>query len=228
MQFGDENQPQCTAKSKRSGKQCKNPPMSGMRVCRMHGGKSLKGYESPRFVHGRLSKHLPDRMIEDALAASNDLQLGSLMEEIVVTNARITDLLKRVDSGESGSMWVQLQEASKELRKAQRLRDTDAISYWQDEMISLVSEGNSDYAAWSEIHENIERIAKLYAAERKRAVELNLVIRSDRALTLFATLLGIVKTAIRDKVPEEYRAAVNNQISFEAKKILEFRGSNPT
>ena len=33
----------CTAKSKRSGKRCRNPAMTGKRVCRFHGGMSLSG-----------------------------------------------------------------------------------------------------------------------------------------------------------------------------------------
>lgn len=32
--------PRCQAKSKRSGRPCRNPAVRGKRVCRMHGGKS--------------------------------------------------------------------------------------------------------------------------------------------------------------------------------------------
>ena len=33
----------CAAKSKRTGKRCKNPAVKGKRVCRLHGGLSLSG-----------------------------------------------------------------------------------------------------------------------------------------------------------------------------------------
>jgi hypothetical protein len=35
----------CAAKSKRTGKRCKNPAVRGKRVCRLHGGLSLSGAE---------------------------------------------------------------------------------------------------------------------------------------------------------------------------------------
>lgn len=47
---------QCTAKSKRSGARCKNASMKGRTVCRMHGGKSLRGISSATHDHGYHSK----------------------------------------------------------------------------------------------------------------------------------------------------------------------------
>lgn len=50
--------PRCTAKSKRSGFQCKAPAVRGKKVCRMHGARagapcgSLHG----RYVHGRKTR----------------------------------------------------------------------------------------------------------------------------------------------------------------------------
>ncbi len=47
---------QCTARSKRSGMQCKNPAAYGCNSCRMHGARkkdSIKrGEQHPNFVHG--------------------------------------------------------------------------------------------------------------------------------------------------------------------------------
>jgi hypothetical protein len=37
------NAVRCAAKSKRTGKRCKNPAVRGKRVCRLHGGLSLSG-----------------------------------------------------------------------------------------------------------------------------------------------------------------------------------------
>lgn len=46
--------PRCTAKSKRSGKICKNPALKGWKVCRMHGarGGHGSGKANPAFKHG--------------------------------------------------------------------------------------------------------------------------------------------------------------------------------
>jgi hypothetical protein len=46
--------PRCTAKSKRSGKQCQAPAVRGKHVCRMHGAKAGApcGSDHGRYVHG--------------------------------------------------------------------------------------------------------------------------------------------------------------------------------
>jgi hypothetical protein len=44
----------CGAKT-RSGAACQNYPMANGR-CRLHGGLSLKGEASPRYIHGKYSK----------------------------------------------------------------------------------------------------------------------------------------------------------------------------
>lgn len=46
----------CGAKT-RSGTPCKSPPVEGSNRCRMHGGKSLKGTQSPTYKHGLYSKY---------------------------------------------------------------------------------------------------------------------------------------------------------------------------
>jgi len=47
----------CTAKSKRTGKPCKSPAVSGWRVCRMHGasGGAKSGKAHPKYRHGARS-----------------------------------------------------------------------------------------------------------------------------------------------------------------------------
>ena len=46
----------CTANSKQSGARCKRFRTPGRRVCKFHGGYSLRGYGHPMLTHGRRSK----------------------------------------------------------------------------------------------------------------------------------------------------------------------------
>lgn len=73
---------QCTAKSKRSGKQCRNPPVKGKKVCRMHGGTNdgaPKDNQNAK-THGAYTKFLDD----DDIAASveEEAVLESLDDDI--------------------------------------------------------------------------------------------------------------------------------------------------
>lgn len=46
----------CGAKT-RSGSPCKKAPITGMKRCANHGGKTPVGIDSPHFKHGRYSKY---------------------------------------------------------------------------------------------------------------------------------------------------------------------------
>jgi len=45
----------CSAKN-RSGVPCQKHSLDGKTRCRLHGGLSLAGKDSPRYIHGRRSK----------------------------------------------------------------------------------------------------------------------------------------------------------------------------
>lgn len=62
----------------------------------MHGGKSLRGVDSPRFKTGRYSKCLPDRLVVRYEEALNDAELTRLDDEIALVDARLQDLLDRL------------------------------------------------------------------------------------------------------------------------------------
>src|SRR3954465_9212974 len=97
---------QCGAKT-RSGAPCRTRPMPNGR-CRMHGGKSLAGPASPSFTTGRHSKYLPRRLLARYQEMAHDAELLALRDEIALIDARIADVLGRVESGESSRIWREL------------------------------------------------------------------------------------------------------------------------
>ena len=119
---------QCKAKSKRTGNRCLRPAMNDKEVCYHHGGRTPRGMASPHFKTGRYSKFLPDRMASRFEEGQADTELLALRHEISVLDARTEDLLKRVDSGESGELWRQLRDVQKELHRARVIDDRTAIA----------------------------------------------------------------------------------------------------
>ena len=68
----------CTARSRRSGERCKNPPVTGSTVCRMHGGttKQAKSKAAERILTAKIRGELAKADIEpitDPAAAYADL-----------------------------------------------------------------------------------------------------------------------------------------------------------
>ena len=78
----------CTAISKRSGKQCRRPASHGRIVCHIHGGKSPRGLAHPSMTHGRLSKHVPRRMLADYQARAELLRAIETRRRLVETERR--------------------------------------------------------------------------------------------------------------------------------------------
>ena len=88
----------CKAKTKQTGKRCKRSPTPGREVCRLHGGATPRGIDSPHFKHGRYSKAMPDRLIEKYETARNDPDLITMRDDIALIDARIMDQLELAEA----------------------------------------------------------------------------------------------------------------------------------
>lgn len=187
----------CGAKTRQGG-QCQRWAMSNGR-CKLHGGMSLSGIAHPKYEHGRRMRRLPPRMYADAENAWRDPELASLRDDIVATDARINDLVSRVDSGESGRIWRDLKNAFGEYRKAHRLGDEEKASYWWYEIDDLITNGVQDYDAWDEVVRMQEHKAKLVAQETKRLVQNGSMISAENALAIFGRLMNEIKMNVTDR-----------------------------
>lgn len=89
-------QDKCGAKT-RNGNLCKNAPMDNGR-CRMHGGASLKGIESPVYNHGRYSKYAPDSL-QKKITELEGYNLLGLADELQAQRALISEYIGRYKNG---------------------------------------------------------------------------------------------------------------------------------
>ncbi len=183
---------QCTAKSKRTGEQCKNHAVQGMTVCRFHGGKSLKGAASPSFKHGRYSKYLPEQLKDRYHEAQRDPELLAMREEIALMDTRISDLLKRSDTGDSAGRWALAAKLLAEYRKEEN-------PYILKQLEQVIAEGLGDFAIWQEIGAFIEQRRKLVETERKRLVEMQQMITSEQAVSFAMAIITSVKRNVTDR-----------------------------
>jgi hypothetical protein len=190
---------QCTAKSKQSGQRCKRRVTRGREVCRMHGGKIPRGPALPQFRHGRYSKVLPLQMAAKYRDAAQDPELLSLHSEIALLDARMAELLGRVDTGESEAMWDALQQAWAVFRHARNRRDMRQMHLALDKLDVLMDRQHTDHAAWQEIGEAIEQRRKLVESEQRRLIALQAMLSQEQAMTLMGVLVDIVTTHVRDQ-----------------------------
>lgn len=155
----------------------------------------------PQTTHGRYSKHLPTRLMGRYQEALSDPDLTALREEIALTDARLADLLARVDTGEAGSAWDAAKKAMAEYDRAEASGADDAPYRASLALRTLrdVLASEQDYEAWNEVHRMVEQRRRLVEAESKRVEKLQQSITADRMMLLMAAVVGVIREHIRDR-----------------------------
>jgi len=187
---------QCAAKAKQSGEQCKRHAVVGREVCAIHGGKSLASVASPTFKTGRHSKYLPARLQERYAASIADSELLALREDIALLDARLGELLERVDTGGSGQRWSQLTVAWFAFKTA-----TDPIEVIKARLLvdTIIDDAATDYAAWGEVHNILEQRRKLSESEQKRLVTMQQMVTAEQAMLFVAAIQDAVRRHVTDR-----------------------------
>lgn len=164
--------------------------------CRMHGGKSPSGLAHPNTKTGRYSKHLPTRMLAQYQQAERDPELLNLRQDIALLDARLADLLRRVDSGESGKVWHDLRMAWTAVKRS---ASDDDRAMAIAELGPLIEHGYLDTQAWGEIRDLLEQRRKLVESERKRLIEMQQMMTAGQAQLLIARIYDLVTQHVNDR-----------------------------
>jgi hypothetical protein len=164
--------------------------------CRIHGGMTPAGPASPHFKHGRYSKVLPARLLERYQAALDDPDLLAMHHEIGVVDARLHELIGRIDTGESGTRWKAIRRALQDYCDARGTIDEEARF---GVLAETIEAGVSDEAAWREISGLIGQRQALVESERRRMVDLQQVITAGEAVALAAQLIDVVRRNVTDR-----------------------------
>lgn len=165
--------------------------------CRMHGGKSLVGAALLQFKTGKWSKYLPNRLQAKYEEAQMDSRLLELHNEVGLVDARLAELLERIDAGEASSTWRLLKQECTQAIQASG--DPGLIKHHVNEIGKLIERGAADIEVWEEIGRQIDRRQRLVESERKRLVEMRQMISAQRATALFMAFVNIVKQRVKDE-----------------------------
>ena len=201
----------CTAKAKTTGERCKRPAAVGSSKCYIHGGKTVtRGSESVTFKHGRYSKDLPTRLSSRYAEALADTELLSLRDDVALVDARISELLTRIDKGESGRIWSKLAEAKAEFVVARTANDVPVMSQWLAEILRLIDAGNADWMIVSDIVGLQDHKRKLGESERKRLIEMRQIITTEQAAVLLGAITDII---VRNVTDRDTRARISAELT---------------
>ncbi len=189
---------QCQAHSKRTKEPCNGKAVKGRKYCRMHGGTSKVGMALPQTKNGRYSAYMPTRMLARYQQAATDPALLSLREEITLLDARLADVLSRVDTGESGQLWAKTREVFKLLQRAMAAGDAAETRYQLAELDTLLGRGVADWSAWNEIHKLLNQRRALVESERKAIMDARTAMSIDQGMVMVEALIQAVRAHVKD------------------------------
>jgi hypothetical protein len=185
----------CNATSKRTGKPCGAPAVTGRNVCRTHGGRTPAGTASGRFTSGKYSRYMPSQLLDRYEEAIHDSALLELRDDIALVDVRIADLLTCLDTGESGARW---KEAKHALAAYKRAHGTTGEAAALDALHHAITDSSDDYDTWADVSDWLEQRRKLCESERKRLVEMQQYVSVEQAMVLIAQVSASVRQHVTD------------------------------
>ncbi len=156
------------------------------------------GVANPNFSTGKYSKALPLALREAYERVRRDADLLSLRDDLAVVDARLDQLLQRIEETPDDSTIRSLVEgigAAKELLS----EDPAAALARLDVILVALGRVQADGKVWAEILGTQEQRRKLADSERKRLEALREYVTRDRLLTLVAGLLECIARHVVDK-----------------------------
>jgi hypothetical protein len=179
---------------------CKSQPMANHR-CYRHGGATPNGIAANNYQGKGYSKYLPQRVLQDYNYALNDPALLELRGEMALIEARMSDVLRQLGTGESGQTWRTVQDAMRELLAALQMQppDPNAQALALNTLRTTIDRGAGDYALWNELGDLIDRKRKLVESETRRTIAAKQFVTLDKLGLFVDAFQSAVLAEVQDR-----------------------------
>jgi len=164
---------------------------------------------------------MPQHLYERFEEARQDPDLLSVRNDLALMEARLTQLMERIDEGASEQCWRDLKERFGDLKRARRIHDKDAEEMALAKIEDTIERGERDTDTWEDVRKTIELKVKLSQAELKRLMAMNQILTVENAMTLLGRVVDAVKRHVQD---EQALAAIGAEFS----RMVDYRASAPT
>jgi hypothetical protein len=108
----------------------------------------------------------------------------STRENVALLEVRLLELMARLETGESGSLWGDLQSVWNELEAGFHSGDQALVQQALDCMRSLVQRGLRNEETWAELRAVIQEQSRAQALEWRRMVDLRQVLTLQEGMAL--------------------------------------------
>lgn len=173
--------------------------MKGRKVCRLHGGKSLRGTAHPSYEGKGEGIFLPQSLQEMYRTFITDPDRLSMEKNIATLDVRNAQLLLSLEEGDPGELWTRALRSLEHMQAAARRNDKTGMSKNLDDLDQTLREGEKVIATWGEYRENTELRRKLSDTESKQMERSRQVLSSRQAMALVQALVLAIDEEVHDK-----------------------------
>lgn len=172
--------------------------------CKKHGGNSLVGAASGRYIDGRRIRRrvVPTRLAEAYELAMNDSELLSLQHEIALATARLEEMIVRLGGGESGAAWRATQKNIGMFNVAFAADDKKAMEVAMKALDEAITEGLGEDSGWREYERTVEHLRKLIETERKLMEARQMTIDAPRLAEMVMWLNELIRRSLNREVKD--------------------------
>ena len=201
------------------GQFCKKSPLQGRNRCRLHGGASPRGVDSPNWRGRGYSRDIPSRYLARLDQILEDPELAGMRQELALIDARMGELLSRLDDGDTKEAWARVEEVMNSLDDAIEAKPIEGEDPY--EMLlergrkiagilhTTVQEHRADGKTWDELYEVVDLRRRVSQAETKREVDLSGSLTAKQAMALVAAIRAAISETVTD---EAMRLLLNQRI----------------
>jgi uncharacterized protein YjcR len=172
----------------------------------MHRGGAAKGVNHYNFKHGRYSKSMPDRLVSRYEQALADEERHDLRDEISLSEAKIDDLLSKMESGESDTAWMRMRALEAQM---QRTGDDAKRAELLRQLLHIVRVGAEEALAWNDVDKWTSRKQRLVESDMKVAQVKQEMVSAEEVMAAFGMILDSIRRHVDDQAT---RAAVARDI----------------
>jgi uncharacterized protein YjcR len=210
----------CGAKT-RNGGQCQSKPMLNGR-CRMHGGASPKGHESPQFKTGMRSKYLPTRLGAIYEEIESDLEANILSRNIRLREALIRQNLKLIeDAPDAAQAWNDLRKELDNLTAHFSNEDYGKVAISLDKLGRMVDERQLYHQSVAEIRKDLNEQRNDTSAKAAITLKGENAIGVNELMVFVGAIMNLISTTVSN-------ASERNRIYDAIERLTSASERNPS
>ena len=177
----------------KDGSPCKNSPVTGWTVCRMHG----KGGGRP-VVHGKYSKKVPRWLTGSYKHHIESKDLTGQHDKLALLNSLIDQRLGELGEVENAELWRAAINHFGQLKEALKKEDTEESDKALKSLGDILLNGLGQSQKESDLRRLIQEAGDIADIEIRRQKSLK-VLNEEEGNALLALVYDVVKTTFRDQ-----------------------------